>query len=845
MMNLFLKNKNRVLTLCGILLCCALFLCAFSGTAWAASGAQIAAFIDQTYEYEKGGGNKVLSEDEAKKALTADTDLLILAAGRDVGRTAVTDDEFSTYLGYVNEHLKNGNGSYTAADFLRCALAVGAAGGDPSSVGKDAGGNRVDLLYKGLYSRSLASLEKEGIKTVAYGLLALDANGIPDGEMRASGSKVSRSQLRSSLISSAKTLASQGVPDAGTSALVIAALSPDYVKGDAAVVSAVNSLLKKQAGLQSTDGILKDSLPATAEMIIALCAIGVNPEKNEFFAYDLYQGMMRFYCSDGGFSSSVGGSSSASATASARCGLVAYLCYQEDGLFYDFSGVKQHSVKTIASASSSSGSSSSASNKNTSSSSGGTSSSKSSGGNTGSSSSTASAGSSSSASSRSTTGTAAQGTTIAKSVFEGIKGTDESYIYEGTWGEGEPYTLSFKGTDITTPMDFNAAISSVASHQIEIDAAAEAAEYIVFLHAGAFPGKAAATVTVSLADGTYQCYHYDDTAGKFKQISVATVENGMVSFSLDVGGEYFLTSAEINTEGHTFDVGDTINGIVPASVFEDAEGKDVDLTFEGALESGIEYEIVFNGMDITDPVDFDTRISEQSINAGAIGKLAKDPLILGFYHEGSLPGKATVKLYTSLDKDVTYGLYYFNSDEQQGEYCDEVTREEGFLSFEIDHCSDYFITPYNGKAVLTSSAGSRGLMIAALGFELLLVLAAVGAVLHRRFGKDGLKQKLRGTAGFLSLRKKKAAKENKGPSGPERGNTERAFDDRENDDFLPEERKNDEDRDAPEFEEVPLRPGSLDELAGIGESDALEEEASAASPTAVEIDHASFMCPKK
>ena len=92
MTHFFSKNKNRVFTLCGILLCCALFLCAFSGTAWAASGAQIAAYIDKTYEYEKGGGSKVLTEDKAKKALTADTDLLILAAGRDVGRTAVTDD---------------------------------------------------------------------------------------------------------------------------------------------------------------------------------------------------------------------------------------------------------------------------------------------------------------------------------------------------------------------------------------------------------------------------------------------------------------------------------------------------------------------------------------------------------------------------------------------------------------------------------------------------------------------------------------------------------------------------------------------------------------------------------
>ncbi len=757
MMNSSSKKKS-FFVLCGAFLCCGLLLFFFADTVLATVGAKVATYIDKTYDYEKGSGSKVLTEEEAKKALTSDIDLLMLASGRDTGRTAVTDDEFSTYLGYVNVQLRNGNGSYSAADFLRAALAVGASGGDPSSVGTDAAGNRVDLLYKGLYSRSLSSLEKEGTKTVAYGLLAVDANHVSDDEMRAGGSKVSRAQLKSSLIAAVNSLASQGVPDAGTSALAITALSADYVNGDSTVVDAVDKLLVKLSGLQAADGILKDSPVATAETLTALCALGVDPTANRYFNYDLYQGLLRFYCSDGGFASVYNGSSSSSATAAARCGLVAYLCYQEGGLFYDFSGVKSHSIKSIASPASSisSGSSPASSSKgkaSSSSSSKGKSSSKSSGKSSNKSSSTGS--SSSNSSSKSTVANAAQGSTVAKSVFEGIKGKDESYIYEGTWGEGEPYTLSFKGTDITTPMDFNAGISSVASHQMEIDAAAENVEYIVFLHAGDFPGKATATITVSLPDGSYQCYHYDETVGKFTDVSAVTVANGMVSFSLDVGGEYFLTSDEVNTEGHNFDTGDTVDGVVPASVFEDLAGKDVDLTLEGTLESGIAYEIIFNGTDITDPVDFDTRISEQSIHAGAIADLAKEPLILSFYHQGDLPGKATVKLYTNLDKNQTYGLYYFNSEEQQGEYCDEVLCEDDVASFVIDHCSDYFITPYHGQAVLTSTTENRNVIIAALLFELLLVLAAVGAVLYRRRGTGGLQLNLRQLPASLSLRKKK------------------------------------------------------------------------------------------
>ena len=102
MMNSFLRKKNGVLASGCVILCVLLLLLFFADAVLAAGGAQIAGYIDKTYEYEKGSAAKVLTEDKAKKALTADTDLLILAAGRDVGRSAVTDDEFSTYLGYVN-----------------------------------------------------------------------------------------------------------------------------------------------------------------------------------------------------------------------------------------------------------------------------------------------------------------------------------------------------------------------------------------------------------------------------------------------------------------------------------------------------------------------------------------------------------------------------------------------------------------------------------------------------------------------------------------------------------------------------------------------------------------------
>lgn len=393
--------KKRVSRFIAVLVCCCMMLsCVSNGIMAAYSGAQMGTYIDKTYEYEKNGGSKVLSDTEAKTALTEGTDLLMMASGRDVGRTSVTDAEFETYLGYVNVNLRGGNGSYKASDFLRGAIAVGAAGGDPTAVGKDSNGNRVDLLYKGVYSRSITTLEKDGAKTVAYALIALDANGVSDSDIRFGGSKVTREQLKSSLVNYAVTLSGQAVPDVGTAALVLSALAPYYCDGESAVVSAAEDLLYKVSGLQSVDGVIKDSSTATADMIVALCSMNIDPTVNEYFEADLVSGLLRHYNSDGGFAP--GGSSAAStsaATSAARCALVAYYCFDQGGFFYDFSSVKAHSVKTITTPTNTgnnSGNSSSSNNGSSSSNNGSSSSNK----NNNSSSSNKNTGSSSSSSSK-------------------------------------------------------------------------------------------------------------------------------------------------------------------------------------------------------------------------------------------------------------------------------------------------------------------------------------------------------------------------------------------------------------------------------------------------------------
>ena len=739
------KYKTKILHRISLAVICLCFLCAAVATPLlAAAGTRVTTYIDKTYDYEKGNDNRVLTDAEAKTALTEATDLLIMASGRDAGRTAVTDDEFSTYLGYVNVQLRNGNGSYRSIDFLRGALAVKAAGGDPGHVGNDANGNRVDLLYKGLYSRSLGSLEKEGIGTVAYALLTVDGCFISDPDLRANGSAITRAALISSLTASAESLSNQSVPDVGTCGLVLSALGPYYYAGDSAVVAAANGLLTKLGGLQASNGSIKDSTSATAAVLTALCSMHMDPQDNAYFSVSLLDGLLVSYQSNGGFSAANSGTATSAATSAARCGLVAYLCYQEGGSFYDFSAAKSHSVKNIATTTNNTNTTTKANSTTTKSAttkSGaktGTSTTKSTGSSTG---------TAADSTQKSTTVTS-QGTMVAKSVFEGIQGQDTSYVYEGTWGDEEPYSISFKGTDITNPMDFNAAISAAPQHQFEIDAAAVNAEYICFQHSGAFPGKAAATVTVSIPDGSYQCYHYSDATGKFELVSDVTVSGGMVSFSLSEGGDYFITTEAVDLSDISMSLGDTVDGIVPTSVFEDIQGKEVDLILTGTTsDTNVGYEIRFHGVDIYNPMDFDMRMSQTSKHEADIKLMGNEPMILHFEHDGDIPGPATVTMNFTLDSTKNYGLFYFNEETNESEYCGDVENNGNSYSFALEHCSDYYISEANGEAMAMGGAYVPPISAGTWILELILVLASLVGVVYRANDEGFLEKLLPGVFG--------------------------------------------------------------------------------------------------
>jgi hypothetical protein len=110
-------------------------------------------------------------------------------------------------------------------------------------------------------------------------------------------------------------------------------------------------------------------------------------------------------------------------------------------------------------------------------------------------------------------------------------------------------------------------------------------------------------------------------------------------------------------------VEDTVDGVVPSSVFENIMGKNAQLVLSGETDRGVRYEITFEGSSIEAPMDFNMVITETTAYWEEISKLAEGPLVLHFDHEGSLPGPATVTVYANLDASLTYALFFFNPSE--------------------------------------------------------------------------------------------------------------------------------------------------------------------------------------
>lgn len=143
-----------------------------------------------------------------------------------------------------------------------------------------------------------------------------------------------------------------------------------------------------------------------------------------------------------------------------------------------------------------------------------------------------------------------------------------------------------------------------------------------------------------------------------------------------------------------------VEAAVLSDIFQTMKNTGKDTTFSFEDENGNEaYSWTFNGTDITNPqahisdfkVETNAKVEEVDQAIAATGVESTYETV-HFSHEGELPGTATVKARVNLPDQKVY-FYYYNPVTRFLELVsDNVMIQNGYATFQIEHCSDYVLS---------------------------------------------------------------------------------------------------------------------------------------------------------
>lgn len=242
-----------------------------------------------------------------------------------------------------------------ASEWHRTGLAATACGGDALAFGTNAAGETINLVADGVYDRGKTEdLGAQGINGLTWGLLLLDSRGysVP------AGAADTRETILTRILSAQSaergfSLSGEGV-SADLTAMTLQALAPyqnsphaftvtDKAKGTAVertVSEAIELALGALSACQMENGGFGDdgeSSESASQVIIALCALGIDPASDARFVKrggSVLDALLRFAKPDGGFAHTLekgADSSNAMAGEQALGALTAYMRYK-DGL---------------------------------------------------------------------------------------------------------------------------------------------------------------------------------------------------------------------------------------------------------------------------------------------------------------------------------------------------------------------------------------------------------------------------------------------------------------------------------------------------------------------------------
>ncbi len=130
-------------------------------------------------------------------------------------------------------------------------------------------------------------------------------------------------------------------------------------------------------------------------------------------------------------------------------------------------------------------------------------------------------------------------------------------------------------------------------------------------------------------------------------------------------------------------------------------------------------------------LEFDMTIKFKSPNKEKINNLISNNIkkeFVSFNYHGVLPTEATVKVpVKNFEDGQRLNLYYYNENTNEIETIqNNIMVQNGYASFEIDHCSDYFLT----LSVVKEASGGNNNGVLIIGM-LVVIVGLVGYTIFK------------------------------------------------------------------------------------------------------------------